>query len=160
MVASRVPLYISYTNPDYLEDYSVITKMDNPEGIRLFIEHVFKKVMVIILKDLPDKPNDVFHPSKKMKQVASVAHEEVHKPSKKIKEIREEIEEVICSTILIPSKTRCGSPPPKVSSSSVLYDAPLRREKLRKLCEIEEDEEEEDVSYHWSEETKLQMLFL
>lgn len=33
-----------------------------------------------------------------------------------------------------------------MSSSSISPDVPLRRKKLRKLCEIEEDDEEDDVS--------------
>lgn len=54
---------------------------------------------------------------------------DVQKPFKKRKEIEEEIEEVIASTVLMPSKIKSGRAPPKVSSSSVSSDAPLIKKK-------------------------------
>lgn len=54
VVDSRVPLSVICINPDYLEDYPVISKMDNPEVIILYIEHAFKEEMVTRLKYLPD----------------------------------------------------------------------------------------------------------
>ncbi|XP_050920137.1 uncharacterized protein LOC127137753 [Lathyrus oleraceus] len=86
-VSLRVPLSIIRTNPDYLEDYPVISKMDNPEVIRIYIEQAFKEGMIIRLKDLPNKPADVFHPSKKRKHAALVTQKDVQKPSKNKKEI-------------------------------------------------------------------------
>lgn len=50
-----------------------------------------------------------------------------------------EVEEVVASTVIIPSKTRNGKFPKKVTSLFVILEAPLRNKKLRKLSEIEEE---------------------
>lgn len=42
VVASKMPLSVRCTNPDYLEDYPVITNMENHKVIRLYFEHAFK----------------------------------------------------------------------------------------------------------------------
>lgn len=47
VVASKVPLSVRCTNPGYLEDCPVITKMHNLEVIRLYIEQGFKEGVVI-----------------------------------------------------------------------------------------------------------------
>lgn len=73
VVASRLPISIRCTNPDYLKDYLVITKMDNPKVIRLYIEQEFKEGVVIRFKELPNKPTDVFHHSKKRKLATSIS---------------------------------------------------------------------------------------
>ncbi|XP_050896277.1 uncharacterized protein LOC127103022 [Lathyrus oleraceus] len=90
---------------------------------------------VITNKDNPER-----------KKIDLVAQNNVQNPFKKRKEIKEYIDELISSTVLMSSKTRRGRTPPEVSSSSVSLDVPLRRNKSRKLCEIEEDDEEEDLS--------------
>lgn len=76
----------------------------------------------------------------------------VHKPPKKKdvqqKEIEKEIEEVVASTILIPSKTRNGKTPQKISSCSLITDALVKKRKLRKMIlpsKIIEEEEDEEV---------------
>lgn len=41
----------------------------------------------------------------------------------------------------MPSKTRSGKSPKKVASVSVILESPLKKNKLRKLDDIEEEEE-------------------
>ena len=65
VVASKVSLSIRCTNLDYLEDYPVINKMDNPEVIILYIKQAFKEGVVIRYKDLPEKPIEVLGSSNK-----------------------------------------------------------------------------------------------
>lgn len=77
VIASKNPLSVKSTNLYYLEDYSVITKMDNPEVINHFIEQVFKEGKVIKYKDIPDKPVDVSKPSSKRKHAISVVLKDV-----------------------------------------------------------------------------------
>lgn len=43
VIASKVTLSVRCTNSNYLEDYHVITKMDNPVVIKNFIEQTFKE---------------------------------------------------------------------------------------------------------------------
>lgn len=66
--------------------------MDNPEVIRIYIKHAFKEGVVIRLKDLPNKPTDVFNSSKNRKQVASVAQKVTHNPFKNKDTHHKEIE--------------------------------------------------------------------
>lgn len=56
MVVSKEPLKVRCTNSDYLEDYPIITKMENPEIIRLYIQQEFEEGVVMIYKDLPNEP--------------------------------------------------------------------------------------------------------
>lgn len=67
--------------------------------------------------------------------------------------IEKEIEKVVASIVLMPSKTRSGKNPQKTSSSSIISDAPMKKRKLRKMFlpskiveEKEEKEEETGVS--------------
>lgn len=53
---------------------------------------------------------------------------------------------MIATTKIIPSKTRSGKSPKKVSSMSVISEAPLKKKRLMKLDGIEEEEEEEEES--------------
>lgn len=112
-----------------------------------------KEVGVVIrYEDLPNEPADLHKPSKKRKHVASEDQKEVQKPPKKKvvqqKNIEKEVEEVVASTVLMPSKTRCGRTPHKVYSSSITFDEPVRKNKLRKMivpAEVEEEEEEVEI---------------
>ncbi|XP_050897528.1 uncharacterized protein LOC127104386 [Lathyrus oleraceus] len=65
--ASDIPISVRCTTSNYLKDYPVITKIDNPELIRNFIIQSFKEGNNIRLKDIPNKPIDV-HFSKKRKR--------------------------------------------------------------------------------------------
>lgn len=47
VVTSKVPFFVRCTNYDYIVDYPVITKMDNPKVIRLYIEQAFKEGVII-----------------------------------------------------------------------------------------------------------------
>lgn len=130
----------------------MITKYDNPEVIRIYTKMARKEDGVVIrFEDLREAPPDLHKPSKKRKQVAYDTQKSVQKPPKKKvvkqKEIEKEVKEVIASTILIPSKTRSGRTPQKVSSSSVTSDVPVKKKQLRKMvipAEVEEEEEEEE----------------
>lgn len=77
VVASKVPLSVRCTSSGYLQDYLVITKMDNPGVIKNFIEHVFKEGKVITYKYISDKPTDVFKPSNKRKNLVLVVLKDV-----------------------------------------------------------------------------------
>lgn len=136
VIVLKVLLSVRCTNSDYLEDYPVITKMDNPEVIKNFIEHAFKEGKVIRYRDIPDNPTDVFKPYNKKKQVASIVLKDFQKPYKKRavhpKDIEKKIEEVIASTELMPSQTRSEKSPKKVASISAITEAPLKKKRLRK----------------------------
>lgn len=80
VVASKMPLFVRCTNPDYVDDYIIITKIDNPEVIKLYTKQTFKQGEMIRYKDLLDKPTEVLKPSKKRKQVASESQKVVPKP--------------------------------------------------------------------------------
>lgn len=82
-IASKVSLSVRYTNSNYLEDYPIITMMDNHEVIKNFIIQTLKEGKRIKYRDISDKPTDVFKPSNKRKQLASVVLKDVYKPSKK-----------------------------------------------------------------------------
>lgn len=63
------------------------------------------------------------------------------------KEIGKEIEEVIASIVLMPYKTRSGITPQKVSYSTVISDAPIKKKKLRKMfVHVEEEEDNTGAS--------------
>lgn len=117
--------------------------MDNLEVIKNFIEQAFKEGNFIGYKDIHDKPTNVFKPYNKRKQVTSVILKDVQKPYKKTfvhhKEIEKEIEEVIASTELMPSKTRSGKSSNTVGSVSVISKEPLKKKRLRKMSDIKEE---------------------
>lgn len=148
VVVSKYPLKVRCKNHDQLEDYPIITKLDNLNVIRLYIQQEFEEGVTLRYKELPNDLAEMYKYSKKTKKVASDNQKEVQKPSKKKNEIKKEVEEVIASTVLIPYKTRNGRTPQKESSSTVSYDAPIRKKKLRKMVvfyEIKEEKQEEDV---------------
>lgn len=98
----------------------------------------------------------MYKPSKKRKRAASNTQKSVQKPRKRKvmqqKEIEKEVEEVIASIVLMPSKTRSRRIPHKLFSSSIIYDAPIKKKKLSKMLipaevkgEEEEEEEEEEA---------------
>lgn len=62
-VASKIPLSVRRNNFVYLEDYLIITKMDNPEAIKNFITQFFKKHNEIRLKDILAKSIKVYKAS-------------------------------------------------------------------------------------------------
>lgn len=75
MVLLKDPLRVISEKPNYLDDYIVITKHDNPNVIRIYIEMARKEVGVVLrYENLPDKPTDAFKPCKNKKQVAYDAH--------------------------------------------------------------------------------------
>lgn len=141
IVASKIHIYIRCTNSDYLEDYLVINKMDNLEVIKNFIIPFFKEGKNIRLKDIPNKPTNVYS-SKKRKQEASVVLKGVQKSAKK-RVIEKDIKEVVATTVIIPSMARSGKSPKKVASVYVISEAPLRKKSLR--IEIEGEGEKESV---------------
>lgn len=124
--------------------------MDNPEEINDFIIKSFKEGNEIKLKDIHDKPIS----NKRMLEAS-----DVQKPCKKKyvhqKYLEKEIEEVVPATKIIPSKTRSGRPPHKVTFVYVVSRAPKRKKILRKLAELEEEEEEEDVSVSFTKKRLL-----
>lgn len=65
----------------------------------------------------------------------------VQKPSKKKFVHQKEIEELVSSTKIIPSKTRSGRSPQKVAFVYVISGAPKRKKRLRKFVELEEEED-------------------
>lgn len=117
--ASNIPLFVRCTYSNYLEDYPIITKMDNPEVIKNFIIQSFKEGKNIRFKDIPNKPSDVFKYSNKRKQKTLVIMKDVQRPSKK-RIVEKEVEEVIATIELMPSKTRSGKSPKKVTSVSII----------------------------------------
>lgn len=129
-VDSNIPLSVRCTNSNYLEDCLVITKMYNPVVVRNFIIQSFKEGNNIRLKDIPNKPTDVYY-FQKRKQEASISLKDVQKSSKR-RVVEKEVEEVVVATVIIPSKTRSGKSPKKATSA-------FKKEKkmLRKLSEIE-----------------------
>lgn len=84
--------------------------MDKPEVIKNFIIQLFKEGKSIKLKDIPEKPTDVFKSSNKRKHTTSVVLKDVQKSSNKIA-VENEVEEVVATTELMPSKTRSGKSP-------------------------------------------------
>lgn len=150
VVISEKPLRVRSTKSAYLEDYTVITKHDNPELIREFIKMAGKEVGVVLTyEDLLEKKTDAHKPSKKRKRVAFDAHKIVHNPPKNkvmpYKEVHKDIEEPVCSTVLMPTRTRSGKTPHKTSSSSVATGAPVKKTKLINMIlpsKIPEGEEE------------------
>lgn len=143
IVASNIPLFVRSTNSNYLEDYPIIAKMDNPEVIKNFIIQSLKEGNNIILKDIPNKPTDVYS-SKMRKQEASVVLKDVQKSSNR-RFIEKEVGELVASTIIIHSKTKNGKSPKKATSVSVISESPLRKKMLRNLYDFEEEEEEQNV---------------
>lgn len=120
MALSKETLRVTNAKIEYLEDYHVITKHDNPEVIGIHIEMERKEACVVMrYEDLGEEPTHFHKPPRKRKKVASDAIKIVQKPPKKKvvqqKEIEKEIEEVVASTVLIPSKTRSGKTPRKTS---------------------------------------------
>lgn len=87
-----------------------------------------------------------FKSSNKRKEPTSFVLKDVHKLSKK-RAVEKEVEEVVATTEIMPSKTRSGKSPKKADFVSIISKAPLRKRKkrLRKLVKIEEGEEEEEV---------------
>lgn len=85
MVLSKEPIKVTCTNTNYLEDYRVITKQDNPEVIRIYIQMASQEGVVLRYKDLPNGHANVYKSSKKRKKVDSDTLKEVEKPSKKKK---------------------------------------------------------------------------
>lgn len=88
-----------------------------------------------------------------MNVVASDAQKIVQKPPKRKvvqqKEIKKEIEEVVSSIVMMPSKTRIGKNPQKTSSYFVTTDEPVKKRELRKIIlpsKIAEEEDEAGVS--------------
>lgn len=69
--------------------------------------------------------------------MTSVILKDIQKPSKK-RAFEKEVEEVIATTELIPSKTRNGKSPKKFTFVCVILEAPLKKKRMRKLCEIKE----------------------
>lgn len=111
MVLSKEPLRVKSEKTNYLKDYSLSTKPENPEVIRIYIEMARKEVGVVQRHEhLADEWTDLHKPSNKRKHVASNAQKIVPKPHKKKdvqqKEIEKEIEEVVSYTILMSYKTR------------------------------------------------------
>lgn len=139
IVASNIPLSIRCTNFDYLKDYHVLTKMDNPEVIINFIIQSFKEGNNIRFKDIHIKPIGVYS-CKKRKQKAAFVLKGVQKSSK-IRVFEKEVEEVVASTVIIPSKTISGKSPTKDAFVYVISKSPLRKKRIKKLPEIEEEEE-------------------
>lgn len=111
VVLSKDPLKVKSTKIVYLEYYPMITKHDNPEVNRLYIQMDREEADVIIIyEDLQEAPTYLHKPSKKRKKVASDTQKLVQKLLKKKdvqkKKIDTEIERVVTSTILMPYKTR------------------------------------------------------
>lgn len=68
MVLSKDPLRVRSVKIDYLKDYQVITKHDNPRVIRMYIEMAKEKVGVVLWYEyLPEEPIDAYKPFKKRK---------------------------------------------------------------------------------------------
>lgn len=65
VVVSKELFKFKYTNIDYLEDYHVITKKDNPEVIIIYIQMAFEEGVALRYKDLPNEPVDMYKSSKK-----------------------------------------------------------------------------------------------
>lgn len=70
VVVSKEPFRVRCTSTDYLKDYPVITKQDNPDVIRIYIQMEREKGMVLRYKYLPNEHVDVYKYYKKRKQVA------------------------------------------------------------------------------------------
>lgn len=84
--------------------------------------------------------------------MASDAQQIVQKPPKKKhvqqKEIEKEIEEVVYSTIVIPTETRSGRIHYKISSSSVTFDTHVKKRKLRNMI-ISSERKMDQSSLFW-----------
>lgn len=66
MVLSKYPLRVRSEKSNYLQDYLVITKHDNPEVIRQYIKMAREETGVVPrYEDLPEELNDAYKPSNK-----------------------------------------------------------------------------------------------
>lgn len=143
VVLSEEPLRVRSSKSAYLEE------------IREDVEMARKEVDVVLTyEDLPEEPTDAYKPSKKRKHVASDTHKLVQKTHKKKvvqhKEIQKEIEEVVSSTVLMPTTTLSGKTPKKRSSSSITTDAHVKKRKSRKMIlpsEIDEEEKKTEIPF-------------
>lgn len=84
MVLSKDPLRVKSEKYDYLENYHVITKHDNPGVIMMYFDMAREEAGVVLrCEDLPEEPTGLHKTSRKRKQVASDAREIVQRPHKK-----------------------------------------------------------------------------
>lgn len=141
-------LMIRNDNIEYIYDFPVISKMDNPEVINQYIKFVREEIRVTLAIDDVPKGN-VYKLSRKREQVASESEKVLHKPPKRkvvqIIEVMKEVQEVVSTTVLMPTKTKSGATG-KTPHKTTSYELPVKKKKLRKieLSTVHDEDDEED----------------